>query len=294
METHQDLLAKIIPTTYVRQGLQNIHEYHNKLDLLLRHQKLPKEGWDDQCIEMCLQELSLMDSNNFKSNTGVGEREGRVFSPLLQKRHYNFAHGIGRSGDIVEVQPKAAGSSVIYILTNKLTSEALHIAGMSKELKCIVVPLATGMSVAFVFKALKQLAVKASTENSPRKKYVLWSRIDQKSCLKSIFCEDLIPLVVEPILSSNGEMITNIPEMERLCIEKGDEILCILSTTSCFAPRQPDLIDKIAELCAKYKVGHVINNAYGLQCSLVSKAINRAILKGRVDASKWTIFIRIS
>jgi O-phospho-L-seryl-tRNASec:L-selenocysteinyl-tRNA synthase len=37
-----------------------------------------------------------MDSNNFPTNIGVGEREGRVYSPLVQKRNYFFTHGIGR------------------------------------------------------------------------------------------------------------------------------------------------------------------------------------------------------
>lgn len=39
----------------------------------------------------------------------VGEREGRVVCPLVARRHYLLAHGIGRSGDIAAEQPKAAG-----------------------------------------------------------------------------------------------------------------------------------------------------------------------------------------
>ena len=31
-----------------------------------------------------------MDSNNFLGNCGVGEREGRVASSLVAKRHYRF------------------------------------------------------------------------------------------------------------------------------------------------------------------------------------------------------------
>jgi len=50
--------------------------------------KCPDEPWDDQSIEMILSELSLMDSNNFTNNCGVGEREARVFSSLVAKRHY--------------------------------------------------------------------------------------------------------------------------------------------------------------------------------------------------------------
>lgn len=48
-----------------------------------------------------------MDSNNFIENVGVGEREGRVFSPLVARRHFNLAHGIGRSGELQEVQVRS-------------------------------------------------------------------------------------------------------------------------------------------------------------------------------------------
>jgi O-phospho-L-seryl-tRNASec:L-selenocysteinyl-tRNA synthase len=70
-----------------------------------------------------------MDSNNFPGNCGVGEREGRVASQLVAKRHYRLAHGIGRSGDITAVQPKAAGSSLLMKLTNSLILDVIKIAG---------------------------------------------------------------------------------------------------------------------------------------------------------------------
>ena len=54
----------------------------------------------------CVQDMSLMDSNNFESNVGVGEREGRMLCPIVRRRHYGLAHGIGRSGDISAEQPK--------------------------------------------------------------------------------------------------------------------------------------------------------------------------------------------
>lgn len=45
---------------------------------LLSNRRLPARGWDDAQIEYLLTEISLMDSNNFPDNVGVGEREGRV------------------------------------------------------------------------------------------------------------------------------------------------------------------------------------------------------------------------
>jgi len=64
-----------------------------------------------------MNKIALMDSNNFSNRAGIGEREGRVFSSLVQKRNFDLAHGIGRSGDLNAVQPKAGGSSLILKLT---------------------------------------------------------------------------------------------------------------------------------------------------------------------------------
>ena len=58
----------------------------------------------------------------------------------------------------------------------------------------------------------------------------------------------------------------------------------MISTTSCFAPRIPDDVVGIAELCKKFKVPHLINNAYGLQCSKICHKLNLAMKAGRVDA----------
>ena len=53
----------------------------------------------------------------------------------------------------------------------------------------LVLPLATGMSISL------GLLVLASMH--PEKKYVIWSRIDQKTCLKAIETANLIPVVIE-------------------------------------------------------------------------------------------------
>ena len=71
-----------------------------------------------------------MDSNNFFDSCGLGEREGRVFSDLVSKRNYGFSHGIGRSGDITEMQPKAIGSTIVNKLTNQLVLDFLKISGI--------------------------------------------------------------------------------------------------------------------------------------------------------------------
>ena len=65
----------------------------------------------------------------FSGNVGIGEREARIASELVSRRHYHLGHGIGRSGDISEVQPKAAGSSLLSKLTNSFVMDILRLAG---------------------------------------------------------------------------------------------------------------------------------------------------------------------
>ena len=277
MDHCQLQLESLVKKSYVNQGLQNERARQNMLQILLNQKKMPVTGWNDQCIELAIHELSIMDSNNFASNAGVGEREGRVFSSLVARRHFNLAHGIGRSGDIAEVQPKAAGSSIIYKLTNCLALHAMEIAGLKTGLSSLVLPMATGMSLTMCFIAMKK--------KNPTAKYIIWPRIDQKSCFKSISTAGLIPLCVENLMIDE-KMVTNIPAIRSLLEQYGEEVLCVLATTSCFAPRQPDSIDEIAKLCKEFNCGHVINNAYGIQCEYICKKVNRAITIGRVDAGK--------
>lgn len=109
----------------------------------------------------------------------MGEREARIYSNLVRERHFGFGHGIGRSGDVASLQPKAAGSSLIMSLVNFLVLDSLHIAGLKDIKECVVLPLATGMSITLTLLTLKK--------RNPKAKYVLWPRIDQKTCLKAIY-----------------------------------------------------------------------------------------------------------
>lgn len=281
----EPLFSKLVKANYVAQGLQNCDARELLLRNLLTHRKLPKDGLNDQIIEYIVNQLSFMDSNNFISNIGVGEREGRVYSSLVKKRNCNLSHGIGRSGDIAEVQPKAAGSSLIYKLATSLVSHAMILSGLNCGANCLILPMATGMSLGMCL-----LSLKAS---NPTAKYVIWPRIDQKSCFKAIVMAGLIPLVVENIVEQD-ELFTDVHEVERLLQLHGSDVLCVLCTTSCFAPRQPDSVDKVAALCKKFSTGHLINNAYGLQCEYISKLINRAATIGRVDAGNNIPLLSIS
>lgn len=275
MDKCEKQLVALVKDTYIRQGVESIQSRGNLLKALLSDRHLPLHGYEDSTIEYFMQQFSMMDSNNFLGNVGFGEREGRVFSSLVARRHYYLSHGIGRSGDIAEQQPKAAGSSVIYKLTNCLALHAMHISGFTGMEKALVVPMATGMSVTLSLLALRQ--------GRPLAKYVLWPRIDQKSCLKAILTCGLTPVIIENVINGD-EIVTNVESVQHAVKEYGaDNILCILTTTSCFAPRRPDKVDAVASICKEHEIPHVINNAYGLQCPLIAKLVNRAITVGRVD-----------
>jgi O-phospho-L-seryl-tRNASec:L-selenocysteinyl-tRNA synthase len=70
----------------------------------------------------------------------------------------------------------------------------------------------------------------------------VWSRVDQKTCLKSIVAANLEPVVV-PLVQLGDQLVT---DLERLCAiiaELGpDSIACVVTTTSCFAPRACDSV----------------------------------------------------
>ncbi len=53
-----------------------------------------------------------------------------------------------------------------------------------------VLPVATGMALTLVLLSAKAAAPRGA-------QYVVWSRIDQKTCLKSIMAANLTPVVVE-------------------------------------------------------------------------------------------------
>ena len=265
----------LVSKRYIDQGSQALVRRKKLIKSLLSERRLPERGWDDANIEMFLHEVAFMDSNNFLDNVGLGEREGRVASSLVKSRHYAMSHGMGRSGELSAEQPKAAGSSMLAQLTNYLVKDAMSIAGLDDIGRVITVPMATGMALTVSLMALRK--------SRPLAKYVLWPRIDQKTCIKCIpaagYSAIVLPLqIVGDTLHTNVEEIKN--SIERL---GADSIACVLSTTSCFAPRAPDDVTAIAKLCEQHNIPHVVNNAYGVQSKKTCSIITSAWRKGRVD-----------
>ena len=147
--------------------------------------------------------------------------------------------------------------------------------GITEAKDCIVLPLATGMSISMCLLSLHL--------QNPKAKYVVWFRVDQKTCLKSILNTGLEPIIIEP-KQVGDELTTNLERLKSvLQSTPQDEILCIIPTTSVFAPRLPDDVEGVSRLAKEFNIPVVVNNAYGLQSGTVCKAINRAIRVGRVD-----------
>lgn len=275
---HFELMKGLINPNYAIQAEQARNSRSKQITALLTQRRLPDEGWDDAAIKVLLEELASFDTNNFLGNVGVGEREGRVASELVRQRHFGLTHGIGRSGDVMADQPKAAGSSLIVQLTRYLALDAIRLSGIKAAKHCAVLPLATGMTMTLVFLALRQLR--------PAGRYVVWSRIDQKSCFKAIGTAGLQPLVVElrPLEGSDA-LGTDVAGLRAAAERVGlEQVLCFCTTTSTFAPRVPDSVDEVAVLAKELDVPHVVNNAYGLQCSKCTHLIETGCRSGRIDA----------
>lgn len=263
-----DLLLKYVKQSYADQALQGLKSRQFLINQLLEKAKWPTDGWDEATIEMFLQTLSAMDSNNFLNSVSAGEREARIISSIVSRRHMRMGHGIGRSGDLTEIQPKAIGSSIMNQITNKLALDVLRTTGVRNTKSCFVTPTATGMSLVLCFLTLRH--------ERPKAKYILWPRIDQKSCFKSIMTAGFEPIIIENKICGDA-LVTDVELISRIIDEKGSEsILCIFSTTSCFAPRHPDDLLGISKLCHVKSVPHVVNNAYGVQSSKCMHMIQEA------------------
>lgn len=96
--SHEQLIRQLLEQVMPRTPKMNVTAVCTPLlftfNVLCALQgKCPEEGWSESTIELFLNELAVMDSNNFLGNCGVGEREGRVASSLVAKRHYRHDNG---------------------------------------------------------------------------------------------------------------------------------------------------------------------------------------------------------
>ena len=69
---------------------------------------------------------------------------------MVAERHFHLGHGIGRSGDIAEVQPKAAGSSLLNKLTNSFMLDIIKSTGNATDVVKGVMVFALPFFVCFM------------------------------------------------------------------------------------------------------------------------------------------------
>ena len=103
-----DSAAKLVDAHVVDQARQVEKTNRRPVQELVDQRRLPAKGWSDDAVEKLLRDCAAMDSNNFEENVGVGEREARVLSGVVRRRHFGLAHGVGRSGDVAACVPRPA------------------------------------------------------------------------------------------------------------------------------------------------------------------------------------------
>ncbi|CBZ24252.1 SLA/LP autoantigen-like protein [Leishmania mexicana MHOM/GT/2001/U1103] len=356
------LAEAFVSARYIDAGRESLQSTARILRSILAQRCCPDDGLTDAAIELILRQLSLMDTNNFAHHVGGGEREGRVISSLVRMRHFGLTHGIGRSGDVLSEQPKAAGSSLLYKITNVLMLDLIRQAGAPSTAAAVVVPMATGMTLALVLRCVAKAHMKelmeeaeavqlqrtvttdsrsatsaAQVQEPPMNeadrarhdrtslpvpatpRYVIWPRIDQKTALKCIDAAGLVPVPVQlrpavPLARSAAPCVsTNRNNLDRdqdsiaspstrtsssslflechvddvaaavSAVGGPSQVVCVLSTTSCFAPRLPDNTVALAQYCKKAGIPYVVNNAYGVQSRRIMTRLDAAQRLGRVD-----------
>jgi O-phospho-L-seryl-tRNASec:L-selenocysteinyl-tRNA synthase len=267
----KELLLGLIPEHILDRGLIVLEETLLKpIKMLFEQRKLPNTGWSDETIRFFLKVLSAMDTDKDPKAARIGEREARVASPLISELAAGFNHGVGRSGVLIDPQPKAAGSSLMYQLANRLAEDILNKFGIENIKGAYVVPLATGMSMALALKVARDLT--GGQE-------VVYPRIDHKSPLNAISLVNLRPKIIPCKL--DGDAIVSDPNDIEASIN--GQTAAILTTTTFFPPRQADDVIEIAKIAKEKGIPHIINNAYGVQSPRTMKMIRSAIFKGRVD-----------
>ena len=95
MQLDASLLGSWVSPSWVRVGEEAGRRRARRGGELLRTGSLPEEPWDEASVEALVDALAAMDANNYAGNVGAGEREGRVFAPLVRRRHFGLAHGMG-------------------------------------------------------------------------------------------------------------------------------------------------------------------------------------------------------
>ncbi|WP_198002847.1 O-phosphoseryl-tRNA(Sec) selenium transferase [Methanocaldococcus infernus] len=259
--------SNFIPEHMERRGKIVLEENLRIIERVLEQRSVPEEGIKEELIELLLTKLSLMDTDKDPRAIRIGEREARVWSKLQERSVFYFNHGVGRSGNLIDPQPKAPGASIMYKLTNQLLTSFLKKLGL--KVKAFATPVATGLSLSLCLSAL-------------RRKYgireVIYPFAGHKSPIKAISLAGLRMRLVETKIF--GDTVKAPVEDIEKAIKK--DRCAVLSTLTFFPPREEDLVE-IAKLCEEEGVPHIVNGAYAIQNNFYLDKLKKA-LKYRVDA----------
>jgi len=261
----------------LKRGQLVLNNFLKPIKILFEQRNVPQEPWSDEQIEFLLQILSNMDTDKDDGAARVGEREARIASKIQLKTSGGFCHGVGRSGFLTAPQPKAPGASIMYELSNYLARNFLKNFGLPNIEKAIVLPLATGMSLALTLGALKP---DWSDNSLINKRTVLVPQIDHKSVLKAL---DLMGFNTKIVKGKVFDDAVRVP-IKDIKASLDDSCFAIVSITSFFPPREHDDLKEIAKFAKENDLVHIIINAYGVQSPDWMKLIRSAIDAGRVDA----------
>lgn len=204
-ERNLQLARGLVDSRYMDPAQEALQSHHSTLRALLAQRRCPESGLSDCAIESLLHTLAQMDSNNFPFHIGAGEREGRVVSALVRRRHFYLSHGIGRSGDLVVDQPKAAGSSLLSRMANMFACDVVKLSGASSTRMAFVVPVATGMTLALVLRATAQQRAKEQEEEEKEKKKHVKRVQARRGVRECVPCSDSSGGCREGVLDSERE-----------------------------------------------------------------------------------------
>lgn len=254
---------------------QMLQQRDKTLWKILDDQQFPNEGLNDVSVMYILNSLSTANLCNGEKTVKIGERECRTFSGLVRNKYFGFDHGVGRSGNLNDAQPKSASNSLISKLTSHFLKDLIRNFGIKGCNDVAILPYATGMSLSTCLLCFKRWR-KGS-------EYVIISRMDHKTCYKCVdFC-NLKYFVVDHIFEDE-ELTTDVKKIEELIKEYGEKICGVMTATSIYAPRNCDNMLKVSQICKKYDIPHLVNNAFGLQCTFLCKEIQKCYeCEGRID-----------
>ncbi|KAI4835579.1 O-phosphoseryl-tRNA(Sec) selenium transferase [Plasmodium brasilianum] len=254
---------------------QTLNQKENILSNILTHGRIPDEGLNEITIMHILHKISSQNLCNSEKNVKIGERENRIYSALVRSKYIGFGHGIGRSGNLDDVQPKSAGNSILAKATTRIVKDLIKDFGIRSCQDVYILPYATGMCISTCLLYIKKERIDSE--------YVIISRIDHKTCYKCIeFCN--LKYIVVDMIFKDEQLYTDIENIKNLMDKYKEKICCVISVTASYAPRNCDDIINISLLCKKYNMPHIINNSFGLQCNYICKEIQRCYNEnGRID-----------